>query len=512
MLGSSQWYTIQAVTSVNSSLEFDYVVVGGGTAGCIVAWRLAQWTGDSVCLIERGASDEGVPEILELRRWAELLKSQYDYDYPIAEMPRGNNRLRHSRGKMLGGCSSHNSAIAFRPPDRDFDAWQAAGADGWGPQGVDSSFQRVLEKVNLEFSDSGNACVNAFLDATREAGFPQRDFRRGVGEGAGLFLLNKLGPYRQSSSVAYLHPLHEIPENLHVLTNCGVSRLQVDQDQVRWVESGAGRVYARREFVLSCGAFDSPRLLMLSGIGPRDELNRHGIEVRVELAAVGQHLLDHPEAVMIWEAAQPVPQQTAQNYEAGLFARSHPDLAWPDTMFHFGTEAFDLNTLPLGYPTAENAFSLTPNVMYARSEGEVRLNSLDPADPPWIQTGYFSDGGHDEQVLVKGLLRAREIARQPALQRWVSRELAPGVDVIDEQQLSDYARQTVNTVYHPAGTCRMGAAGDEGAVVTPELFVRGLTNLRIADASVFPRMVGVNPCLTCMMIGEKCAELMGAPK
>jgi choline dehydrogenase len=178
-------------------------------------------------------------------------------------------------------------------------------------------------------------------------------------------------------------------------------------------------------------------------------------------------------------------------------------------MFHFGTVPFDLNTVPFGCPTAANAFCLTPNVTRARSEGVVRLRSADPAAPPCIDFRYFTDpDGHDERVLLTGVKLARRLVAQPALRPWVKRELAPGIAVQDDEALSEYARRTANTVYHPAGTCRMGAADDPRAVVDPELRVRGVGRLRVADASIFPAMIGVNPCLTCMMIGEKCADLI----
>ena len=178
-------------------------------------------------------------------------------------------------------------------------------------------------------------------------------------------------------------------------------------------------------------------------------------------------------------------------------------------MAHFGTVPFDMNTAPLGYPTAAQAFSITPNVARARSEGVVRLRSADPGDPPRIDCRYFTDpDGYDEQVLVAGLRLARRIAAQPALEPWVERELAPGVAVTGDSELSAYGRAAANTVYHPAGTCRMGAASDGDAVVDPQLRVRGVDGLRIADASIFPSMISVNPCITCMMIGEKCAQLI----
>lgn len=492
---------------------FDFVIVGGGTAGAVVAARLAEVGGVTVCLLEAGPSDEGDGRVLELRNWPNLLGTPLDYDYQIEPQARGNGRIRHSRGRVLGGCSSHNSAIAFRAPDSDLRDWEELGAAGWGPGGTRACYDRVFERVRIETAAPANACCAAFVEAAQQAGFPlvafnRQEFRQGVG----WFDLNKRGPVRESSSVAYLHPLAALPPNLTVLTGTPVRQVVLDgQGNAVGVETAEGVIAARREVVLCCGAFDSPKLLLLSGIGPAGHLREVGVPVRVDLPGVGEHLLDHPEGVVMWEAALSVPDVSTQFWEAGLFVCTDPGLDRPDLMYHFGTVPFDLNTVPLGYPTATNAFCLTPNVTRPKSEGVLRLRSADPAAPPRIDFRYFTDpAGHDERVLLAGVRLARRIVEQPALRPWVKRELAPGPAVRDDAALSEYARRTANTVYHPAGTCRMGAADDSRSVVDPNLRVRGVGRLRVADASVFPSMIGVNPCMTCMMIGEKCAELIKA--
>ena len=496
---------------MNTPSAFDFVIVGGGTAGAVVAARLAEDPGTTVCLLEGGPSDEGDERVLELRNWPNLLGTSLDYDYRIEPQSRGNSRIRHSRGRVLGGCSSHNSAIAFRAPDVDLQTWQQCGAAGWGPVDIRPFYDRVLERVPLETAPPANACAVAFVEAAQQAGFPLVDFSQyDCREGVGWFQLNKRGPIRQSSSVAYLHPLARSPSNLTVLTATQARRIVLDdRGDAIGAETAQGTIQARCEVIVCCGAFDSPKLLLLSGIGPAGHLSDVGITVRRDLPGVGQHLIDHPEGVVFWEAALPVPETSTQFWEAGLFARTDPELEWPDLMFHFGTVPFDLNTVPLGYPTAANAFCLTPNVTRARSEGEVLLRSADPAAPPCIDFRYFTDpDGHDERVLLAGVKLARLLVAQPALRPWVKRELAPGLAVQEDEALSEYARRTANTVYHPAGTCRMGAADDPRAVVDPQLRVRGVGRLRVADASIFPAMIGVNPCLTCMMIGEKCAALI----
>ena len=496
---------------MNKMADFDYLVLGGGTAGAVVAARLAEDPEASVCLVEAGPSDEGDWRILELWNWVNLLGTELDYDYLIEPQERGNGLIRHSRGKMLGGCSSHNSAIAFRTPDVDLGIWERSGAAGWGPEDARPYFDRLFDRVNVETVLPGNTCSEAFVEAARQAGFPPIRFNdEELREGVGWLQLNARGAIRQSSSVAYLHPIGELPPNLTLLTDTKVDRILLDDhgDAVG-AETDRGTIRARREVVVCCGAFDTPKLLMLSGIGPADHLYDVGVPVMADVPGVGEHLLDHPEGVVMWESARPVPMMSRQGWEAALFARTDPDADEPDVMFHFGTSAFDLNTAQLGYPTAEQAFCLTPNVMRARSEGVVRLRSGDPSAPPLIDFRYFTDpDGYDDRVITEGVKLARAIAGQPALRPWVKRELAPGPDVRTDEEISEYARRTANTVYHPAGTCRMGAEDDPGAVVDPRLRVRGVGRLRVADASVFPTMIGTNPCITCMMIGEKCADLV----
>ena len=488
--------------------SYDYIVVGGGTAGAVVAARLAE-AGQHVALFEAGAEDENRPEILTLRDWQKLLESEYDYDYTIEPQPRGNGRIRHARGKVLGGCSSHNSCIAFVAPDLDFEIWEAHGAAGWGADEVRPYFERLFEKVNLETAAPVNECGRAMIAAAVEAGLPQLNFRENwnFDEGAGYFELNKQGTLRDSSSRAYLHPLSQWGDRLTIHTGVYVEKVLLDVNRrAIGVQTAAGPVTCTREVIVTCGVFDTPKLLLLSGIGPAAHLQEIGIPTCVDLPGVGENLLDHPESVVAWESARPMPPESSQFWEIGIFGRSRPELENPDIMLHFGTQVFDLQARYEGYPSADHGFSLTPNVMRARSNGTVRLRGIDPAEPPLIDFRYFTDpAGYDEEVLVAGIKLARKIGRQPALKPWIKRELFPGPEVRSDAEISAYARAVANTVYHPAGTCKIGGGDDRMAVVDPSLRVRGVTGLRVADASVFPTMIGVNPCLTVMMIGERCA-------
>lgn len=491
-------------------MQYDFIVVGGGSAGVVTAYRLAEKNAGTVLLIEAGISDAERKDVLQLSQWQTLLEGDLDYDFTIAPQAKGNSRMRHSRAKVMGGCSSHNSAIAFQAPDYDFERWTEKGLEGWKPEIVRPFYERVFEKVNLEVSDSGNACGKAMLKACNEFGIPTLDFTRGqYRQGAGWFYLNKKGNLRHSSSVAYLHPYDQLLQNLTVMTETFAHQLVLEGQRVKGVKTSRGTFTAHREVILSGGAFQTPQLLMLSGIGPANHLQEMDISMVKDLPGVGKHLLDHPEGVIIWEAAKQVPKNTAQNYEIGIFYKTHPGLPISDLMFHFGTEAFDMHTVPAGYPTTEHAFSLTPNVMQARSEGFVKLQSLDPEAAPHIDPCYFTDpDGYDAHVMLQGIKIARRIAGQKALKPWINRELAPGPDVQTDQQILDYIYQTHNTVYHPAGTCKMGPETDPLAVCNSRLQVNGIQNLRIADASVFPTITSVNPNMTCMMIGERCADFI----
>lgn len=492
---------------------YDYLIIGGGTAGAVIAARLAEDPSLRVALLEAGPRDEGDARVLSVRVWMDLLGSELDFDYTIEPQTRGNSAIRHSRARVLGGCSSHNSCIAFRAPDGDLQRWQAEGATGWGAEECAPFFQRLFEKVHLEEIPDANPLNRALLEAGVQSGLPRRSFATdgSFGEGVGYFRVNVKEGIRQSSSVAYLHPLSELPSNLHILTDTTVTRILLDgHNRAIGVECSRGVLYAEREVILCGGAFDSPRLLLLSGIGPAEHLAEMGIPIRANLPGVGEHLLDHPEGVVVWESTRPIPDPIVQLWEVGLFARTgiDPD-PLPDLMCHFGLMPFTWHTEPAGYPSAEWGFSLTPNVCRARSEGTVRLRSANPAEPPRIDFRYFTDpDNYDERVMVEGVKLARRIASQPALKEWIVRELAPGPSVQSEAEISAYVRSTANTVYHPAGTCKLGADSDLLAVVDHHLRVRGVAGLRVADASVFPSMTTVNPAMTVFMVGERCAALV----
>lgn len=496
---------------------YDYLVIGGGSAGAIVAARLAEDRSKSVCLVEAGPSDEGRPEILELQRWPELLFSEYDYRYEIEPQERGNSEIVHNRGRMLGGSGSHNFCQAWRAPDHDLREWEASGAAGWGPEDTRPYFDRVLERTGLEYPSPDNDAVNAFIEAGKQAGYSERTWNADANrEGVGWVALNSRNLLRRSASVAYLHQLSGLPSNLTVMTETRVSRLVFDErENASGAETSRGVLHARHEVIVACGVFDSAKLLMLSGIGPGGHLRELGIGVRSDLP-VGEHLLDHPEGLTVYETKRPIHQPNTMYCDAVLLANvSEAGTGWPELMMWFYSGHFEefisqSDGKDRITPEGLTAFSLAPDLTHSRSEGVVRLRSADPADPPLIDPRYFTDPeGWDEQMMLAGVKLARRIAQQPALSSWIKREVEPGPEVQGDEELAEYARRTSYTAYHPAGTCRMGAPDDPRAVVDPELRVRGIGGLRVADASIFPTLPGCNPNITTMMVGEKCADLVG---
>ncbi len=502
---------------------YDYVIVGGGTAGSVIASRLTEDPGVTVALVEGGPSDVDRPEVLTLRRWLGLLGGELDYDYPTTEQPRGNSHIRHSRARVLGGCSSHNTLISFKPLPSDWEEWEQAGATGWGAAAMDPYFGKLRNNIVPVDEKDRNAIARDFvesatgaLEVPRVEGFNKQPFT----DGAGFFDLsyhpedNK----RSSASVAYLHPHMAAGDRpgLTILLETWAHRLEFDGNRVTGVHvrgaDGAEQLLtAQREVIVCAGAVDTPRLLMHSGVGPAKDLQALGIKARHDLPGVGENLLDHPESVIVWETDGPIPDNSAMDSDAGLFVRRDPDSAGPDLMFHFYQIPFTDNPERLGYEKPEHGVSMTPNIPKPRSRGRLYLTSADPQVKPALDFRYFTDeDDYDGRTLVDGIKIARKVAATEPLAGWLGREVCPGPEITSDEELGAYARSVAHTVYHPAGTCRMGAVDDEAAVVDPQLRVRGLDGIRIADASVFPTMPTVNPMIGVLMVGEKAADLIRA--
>lgn len=500
--------------------SYDYVVAGGGTAGAVVAARLSQDPGVSVGLLEWGPDDRHEPRALQIRRWSQMLESEYDLDYASVPQPRGNSGIRQARACILGGCSAHNTMIALRPPRADFDRWAALGADGWDAGTMSSYFARLAVNIvpvaaghrNAYLADVVEAAAAA-LDIPVREDWNSADYRDGTG-----FL--PIGYYpdtgvRSSSSVAYLHPIMGRRDNLHVLTRTRVLRVRFDAARratgvtVRRADGQLADITAAREVIVCCGAIDTPRLLMLSGVGPGQRLRELGIEVVADLPGVGSSLSDHVEGLLVWEAARPVPPEGATDWDITIMYRTSPASTVPDVLAHVPLMTFAMHSERLGYPTPPHSITMTPNVTSPRSRGTVTLASADPDDPPVIDYRMFTDPeGHDERTLLAGMRMARRIAGQPPMSGWVAREVFPGPAVQADEELSALARAACHTVYHVSCTARMGAAGDPGAVLDPRLRVRGVDRLRVIDASAFPALTTVNPVVAVVMLAERGAELV----
>ncbi|KAJ5554480.1 hypothetical protein N7513_004439 [Penicillium frequentans] len=516
--------------------SYDYIVVGGGTAGCVIAARLAEYLPNKrVLVIEGGPSDFTDDRVLNLKEWLNLLGGELDYDYPTTEQPNGNSFIRHSRAKVLGGCSSHNTLISFRPFEYDCRTWVAKGCQGWDFE----TFTRLIDSLRNTFQPvhgrhRNQLCKDWIQACSSAMNIPiipnfNADIRKNgeLTEGAGFFNVsyNPDDGRRSSASVAYIHPIlrgDEKRPNLTILTNAWVSKINVEGDSVTGVnvtlQSGEKHTLrARKETVLCAGAVDTPRLMMLSGLGPQEQLSAVGIPVIKDIPGVGENLLDHPESIIMWELNRPVDHNmTTMDSDAGIFLRREPadaagfDGRAADIMMHCYQIPFTLNTTRLGYDEPINAFCMTPNIPRPRSRGRLYLTSADPSVKPALDFRYFTDPeGYDAATIVAGFKAARKIAEESPFKEWIKREVAPGPDVQSDEALSEYGRRVAHTVYHPAGTTKMGdLVRDPMAVVDPKLKVRGLKNIRIADAGVFPDMPSINPMLTVLAIGERAAELI----
>ena len=447
----------------------------------------------------------------------------------------GNSHIRHSRAKVLGGCSSHNTLISFRPFEYDCRRWEQMGCKGWSFE----TFTRLLDGLrntvqpvhdhhrNQLYKDWVQSCSTA-LDIPVISDFNKEIRSTGqLTNGVGFLSIayNPDDGRRSSASVAYVHPIlrgDEKRPNLTILTNAWVSHVNVEGDVVTGVDvklqSGVEHTLrAKRETILCAGAIDTPRLMLLSGLGPQQQLSSLNIPVAKDIPGVGENLCDHPETIILWELNRPVPpNQTAMDSDAAIFLRREAanaqggDGGTADIMMHCYQIPFCLNTERLGYDVPKDAFCMTPNIPRSRSRGRLYLTSADPNMKPALDFRYFTDPeGYDAATIVAGFKAAREVANKSPFKEWIKREVAPGPKVQTDEELSEYGRRAAHTVYHPAGTTKMGdTARDPMAVVDPQLKVRGLKGIRIADAGVFPDMPSVNPMLSVLSIGERAAELI----
>ncbi|ROU03654.1 choline dehydrogenase [Histidinibacterium lentulum] len=526
-------------------MQADYVIVGAGSAGCAMAGRLSE-AGRSVLVIEHGGSDRGplirMPGALSYP----MNMRRYDWGYRTEPEPHlGGRTLAAPRGKVIGGSSSINGMIYVRGHPRDFDHWRDAGADGWGFADVLPYFKRQEDwhdgghggdpawrgqggPVHVTRGRRDNPLVRAFVEAGREAGFPVTpDYNGAQQEGFGPFEMTVWKGERWSAARAYLEPALRRPNC--TLVHAFARRVVVEEGRAVGVEVERGGrtevIRAEAEVILAASAFNSPKLLMLSGIGPAAHLADHGIPLVADRPGVGRNLQDHLELYVQAAASQPVSLYRYWNllgkafvgahwlfarggpgasnqFESTAFLRSSPEAEYPDIQYHFLPIAVRYDgTVGL----AGHGFQAHVGPMRSPSRGSVTLRSADPHDAPRILFNYMSHE-QDWQDFRTCIRLTREIFAQPAFAPFYSREIVPGPDAQSDDEIDACIREHVESAYHPCGTARMGRRDDPMAVVDPECRVIGVENLRLADSSIFPRIPNGNLNAPSIMVGEKASD------
>lgn len=517
---------------------YDYIIIGAGTAGCVLASRLSEDPQVKVLLLEAGGPDKK-QEIAVPAAFPKLFKTEYDWGYETEPQERLKGRkVFWPRGKTLGGSSSINAMVYSRAHPIDHDLMASLGLDGWGYADVLPYYRRSEknERWSNEYHGTDGPlcvsdlrCVNQlthlFVEAAGEAGIPRtEDFNGAQYEGAGIFQVTQKDGRRHSAADAFLKPALN-RDNLTALTGAHVTRVVIEGGRasgVEYVKDGATlRQDCNREVILSGGTINSPQLLMLSGIGPADELMKHGVRVAADLPGVGRNLQDHQLIGVEFECREPVGLHKADNLrnilnfmlfhkgpltsnvaEAGAFIRTRPDLRLPDVELVFAPVFYMDN----GFSNPDlHGFSIGIAIQHPESRGEIRLASADPFAAPLIQPNYLAAEG-DLASGIEGVKIAREILNSKVFDRFRGKEWWPGPGARTDDDFAEHIRATSQTIYHPVGTCRMGNDGE--SVVDGSLRVRGVEGLRVVDASVFPLQMTGHTNAPAMMLAEKAADLI----
>ncbi len=533
--------------------EFDFIIVGAGSAGCVLANRLSKDPGNRVLLLEAGGKDRNPLFRLPMLMGKLFHSGIYNWHYHTEPEPALNNRsLYWPRGKVLGGTSTINGMIYVRGNRHDYDRWSQLGLSGWSYDEVLPAFKRSEAHVqrNGAFHGEGgeltvcrarghNPLMDVFCEAGEQAGYPLNDdFNGETQEGFGRYDFTIRKGKRWSTSWAFLRPAIRRP-NLTVITGAETTRVLIENGRavgVKYLSDGSlSTVRASREIVLSAGVVNTPKALLLSGIGPADELKALGIAPLHDLPGVGKNLQDHVDCVMSWECREPITLfgdlradklipavaqgmlfgegiTTTFPYEAGAFVRSNAGLVAPDIQLHF-MPALE-KTANLHFPNpfrkkqrveANHGFTIRVGPVNPVSRGEITLRSADPTDKPKILANYLRDD-FDIRTMIDGIRLTRDIVGQKAFARYRGQELAPGPVAQSDAELTKWLRATAMTTFHPVGTAKMG--NDPMAVVDASLKVHGIEGLRVADASIMPIISSGNTNAPAIMIGEKCAEFI----
>jgi choline dehydrogenase len=526
------------------SATFDYIIVGAGSAGCVLANRLTASGRHRVLLLEAGGRDRNIWIHIPLGYGKLFANPKVNWLYASEPEPGLNNRkVIQPRGKVLGGSSSINGLLYVRGQHEDYDHWRQLGNAGWSFKDVLPYFRRAEDQErgademhgaggHLKVSDvcEPHPLCEAFIAAAQQSGFPRNDdFNGPTQEGAGYFQLTARNGRRWSTAVGYLKEAKRRP-NLAVVPNALATRILFSGRRATGVEYRQGATthtaHANAEVIVSGGAFNSPQLLQLSGLGPEKILRELGIDVIADMPGVGADLQDHLQIRALYRCTEPITMNDVinnwrQRYAAGLryllsrkglltigagyagaFLRTRPELATPDVQFHFLIFSADAAGATL-HPFS--GFMASVCQLRPDSRGFVRIKSSDPAVPPAIQPRYLS-ARTDCDCVVDGMKLMRRVMAQPVMRNYIAEERAPGPDCESDDDLLAFARATGTTVYHPTSTCRMGA--DPNAVVDERLRVRGFGRLRVIDASIMPTVVSGNTNAAAVMIGEKGADMV----